>query len=32
MTDKILRHATNSATTDAEADLSSFDSDGYTLN
>ncbi len=32
VTDKILRHATNASTTDAEADLSSLDSDGYTLN
>jgi len=32
VTDKILRHATNPSTTNAEADLSSFDSDGYTLD
>ena len=32
VTDKILRHATSPSTTDAEADLSSFDPDGYTLN
>lgn len=32
ITDKILRHASNPSTTDAEADLSSFDADGYTLN
>lgn len=32
VTDKILRHATNPSTTNAEADLSSLDADGYTLN
>ncbi len=32
LTDKIIRHATGPSTTDAEANLSSFDSDGYTLN
>lgn len=32
VTDKIMRHATNPSTTDAEADLSSFDSGGYTLD
>ena len=32
LTDKVFVHATAPATTDADADLSSFDSDGYTLN
>lgn len=32
LTDKILRHATNPSTTNAEADLSSFDADGFTLD
>lgn len=32
LTDKILRHASSPSTTDAEASLSSFDSDGYTLD
>lgn len=30
--DKVLRHATDPSTTDGEADLSSLDSDGYTLS
>ena len=32
VTDKILRHATNPSTTNAEADLFSLDVDGYTLD
>jgi hypothetical protein len=32
VTDKVLRHATCPSTTNAEADLSSFDADGFTLN
>lgn len=32
LTDKIIRHATNPSTTNAEADLVSFDQNGYTLN
>jgi hypothetical protein len=31
LTTKVLRHATNPSTVDAEADLNSFDADGYTL-
>jgi len=32
LTTKVLRHATNASTTNAEAGISSMDSDGYTLN
>lgn len=32
VTDKVFRHVTGPSTTDAEADLASFDVDGYTLN
>jgi hypothetical protein len=32
VTTKVLRHASNPSTTDAEADLTSLDADGYTLD